>query len=288
MPYHLITQDGKTCVAKEGEDMPIPGGCHDTEEEARVHMAALYANEPDASKAENETALEGVTESYVVNYAVKAVGDWELDVLAIPFGGRDSDGQYFDANTDLMLDAFPTPVPVYYHSLKEGTKDFDSRPIVLGQTAGVTQQPDGIHARVILNKAIAQAAKVWEAAKQGLAVASSGTIKHLARLDLGGRLVPYDKGTPGRIAVWPFGELSLWDSGPGMARQAHPYALATPALKMVYEQAGIALPESIDLDTDSTEAEGKGEISRGPAAKRESGKETKPKRTKKVDTEDTN
>src|SRR3990172_4613715 len=121
MPYHLMTKDGKTCVAKEGEDMPIPGGCHDTEEEARKHMAALYANEPDASKTQGG---DGVTERIIVNYAVKAVGDWELDVLAVPFVGKDSDGQWFDANTDLMLSHFPTPPAVYYHSIKEGTRQF--------------------------------------------------------------------------------------------------------------------------------------------------------------------
>ena len=35
-------------------------------------------------------------------YAVKAVGDWEIEILAIPFGDVDSDGQYFDADTDIM------------------------------------------------------------------------------------------------------------------------------------------------------------------------------------------
>ncbi len=32
--------------------------------------------------------------------AIKAVGDWELDVLAIPFS-KDTDGQWFDENTDI-------------------------------------------------------------------------------------------------------------------------------------------------------------------------------------------
>lgn len=48
MPYHIIKQGEKHCIAKEGEDTPIAGGCHATEAEARDHMAALYANEPDA------------------------------------------------------------------------------------------------------------------------------------------------------------------------------------------------------------------------------------------------
>ena len=52
-----------------------------------------------------------------MEYAIKAIlnddGEWELDVLAIPFGGTDSDGQYFDADTDTMPDVFKTPAIVY-------------------------------------------------------------------------------------------------------------------------------------------------------------------------------
>lgn len=48
MPWHLVTRGGKHCVAKEGSDEPIAGGCHDTKEEAARHMAALYKNYKDA------------------------------------------------------------------------------------------------------------------------------------------------------------------------------------------------------------------------------------------------
>lgn len=51
MPYHLEKQNNRYCVVKDGETTPIPGGCHDTEQEAQDHMAALYANEPDAAKS---------------------------------------------------------------------------------------------------------------------------------------------------------------------------------------------------------------------------------------------
>src|SRR5690349_8507734 len=79
--------------------------------------------------------------------AVKAITDgpeWALDVLAAPFDSRDSDGQWFDARTDYMLDHFKTPVPVYYHSLKKGG-GFADKPEVLGNTVSLSVQPDGIH-----------------------------------------------------------------------------------------------------------------------------------------------
>ncbi len=49
MPYHVIKNGDQFCVALEGEDTPIEGGCHMSEQEAQDHMSALYANVPDAA-----------------------------------------------------------------------------------------------------------------------------------------------------------------------------------------------------------------------------------------------
>ncbi len=51
-----------------------------------------------------------MAEEIVGGIAIKAVGDWELDVLAIPFGSKDSDGQWFDENTDIMPEAFSASI----------------------------------------------------------------------------------------------------------------------------------------------------------------------------------
>jgi HK97 family phage prohead protease len=45
MPWEIKEQDGKQCVFKQGESSPIPGGCHNTLEEATRHMSALYSSE---------------------------------------------------------------------------------------------------------------------------------------------------------------------------------------------------------------------------------------------------
>lgn len=46
MPWHISEQDGKYCVVKNDTNETVT--CHDTEQEAKDHVAALYANEPSA------------------------------------------------------------------------------------------------------------------------------------------------------------------------------------------------------------------------------------------------
>jgi hypothetical protein len=177
--------------------------------------------------------------------AIKAVGDWELDILAIPFKSVDSDGQWFDEDTDIMHDAFTTPLAVYQHGIEQGAQSMQSKLIVVGKTqAGtLTKQADGWHIRVILDKAIEAAKRLMDAAKQGLVNVSSGSISHLARLDVGGRVIPYEKNRAGRIAVWPFAEISLWEQGNGNMQPANRFASAMPVVKAIYREAGISFPE---------------------------------------------
>jgi len=177
-----------------------------------------------------------------MKFAIKVSGDWELDVLAIPFGSVDSDRQYFDAETDIMPDVFTSPAIVYYHGINPDSRSVQNNPPLIGKAIGIEKKADGWHVRVLLDKTHKYAKRIWEAAKEGLAAASSGSIAHLARLS-GGKM--YDKSVSGRIAVWPFAELSLIDIGDGR-RPANPYAVALPALKAVYKQAGIDLPDDID------------------------------------------
>jgi len=185
--------------------------------------------------------------------AVKAIGDWEIEVRAVPFGA-DGDNQTFDAETDYMLGDFPTPAIIYHHGVKQGRTGFEDKPIVIGKTVAAEKRSDGIWLRVVLDKLNEYARKVWEAAKAGLAVASSDSIAHLARLDIDGKRIPYEK-RPGRIAVWPLAAVSLWDAGSGQLVPASPNALAMPALKTIYEQAGLILPDISGEDEPQAEME---------------------------------
>ncbi len=185
--------------------------------------------------------------------AVKLAGDWMLDVCAVPFGSKDSDGQTFDPSTDIMEGTFGSPLIAYQHGISQGAKSIQEKPIKLGhvEPGSLTKQGDGWHVRVILDKTIKQARDIYEAAKRGLVAVSSGSISHLARLDIGGKMHMYDKGKPGRIAVWPLAEISLWETGGGNMNPANRYAYALPAMKAIYREAGIPFPVvTVSSDTD--------------------------------------
>lgn len=153
--------------------------------------------------------------------AVKAGDEWMLDVLAVPYGGdrdgKDSDGQYFSPKTRLHLDKFEKPIILYYHGYNEdGTPQGD--PVIIGEAVSHETKQDGVWWRIALDKANELAKRVWDAAKQGIAKASSGSIAHLVR---------YDKRT-GEIQNWPLVEISLFDAI-GKRQPANQYAVAMPA-----------------------------------------------------------
>ncbi len=173
--------------------------------------------------------------------AIKA-GDgdeWALDVLGVPYGGpnngRDSDGEYFSAQTKLYLDRYPTVPAVYYHGYDENGQPA-SEPQIIGKTTGSEVRANGVWFRVVLDKANDYARRVWEAAKQGIARASSGSIAHLRRV-----------GPDGHITHWPVAELSIFDAV-GKRQPANQYAVALPVMKAVYDQAGLTLPDDIEGD----------------------------------------
>ena len=177
--------------------------------------------------------------------AIKAVGDWELDINALPFGTKDSDGQWFDENTDTMPEAFTTPLVVYQHGIEKGAKGLQGKLEVIGKSVAgsLRKEADGWHVRVVLNKLSEYAKAIMDAAKSGLVAVSSGSIAHLARLDIGNKIIPYEKDRPGRIAVWPFAEISLWEQGNGNVKPANRSAVAMPVMKAIYREAGISFPE---------------------------------------------
>lgn len=181
-------------------------------------------------------------------FAIKSDDDaWELDVLGVPFGGhnngRDVDGEYFSPQTKLYLDRYGTVPVVYYHGLDANTGRPSSEPQYIGKTTRYEVKADGVWFRVALDKANDYAARVWAAARQGIAKASSGSIEHLRRV-----------AQDGHITHWPVAELSIFDAV-GNRQPANQYAVALPAAKAVYAQAGISLPDDIEgVDADDAEA----------------------------------
>ncbi len=223
------------------------GICYASVVEGKAEAIAEAGKHGFAMKADEVRMIRG---------PVKAVGDWELDVLAVPFVGVDGDGQYFDASTDVMEKAFSTPIGIYQHGIKQGGQDYQDKPVIVGYTKPGTleKRADGWHIRMILDQTIKLAKEIMDAAWKGLVNVSSGSVSHLARLQVGSKLVPYSKDQPGRIAVWPIAEISLWESGNGNFNPASRFAVATPVLKAIYRGANIAIPEILNTDSNSPEA----------------------------------
>ncbi len=183
--------------------------------------------------------------------AVKALDDWRLDVNPVPFGSRysaDSDGQWFDATTDIMEKAFNTPLVIYQHGVKRGARGMADKPLVIGESIPNTwnKQSDGWHIEVLLDRTKEPAADIMKAAHKREVAVSSDSISHLARLEVGGKLIQYEKNKAGRIAVWPLAGFSLWELGNGNFRPANRMAVALPTMKAMYREAGLRFPVILD------------------------------------------
>ncbi len=175
----------------------------------------------------------------LVVIAVKADnGDWVLDVLGIPFGGpfkgKDRAGDFFSAKSNIHQDQFAEIPAVYAHGLDPVTGDGVVKPAYIGKASYSHVDSRGHWYKVVLNKASEYARKIWDAALKGMAGASTGAIAHLVR-----------RSDNGHLDEWPAAEMTLVD-GSGNLSPVNPYAIAVPALKTLYGEAGMKLdlPES--------------------------------------------
>lgn len=169
------------------------------------------------------------------NISVKAVGDWVLEVLGVPYGSPqdlDSDGQYFNEDSNTHEAKLPTIPAVYYHGRDENGKKSDT-PEYIGTAKHLRTDKQGVWYEVALDKMNQFAARVWEAAKDNIARASSGSAGHLVRIE-----------DDGHIREWPVMELSVFDAV-GNRQPSNRHAVAMPMMKAIYLQAGIKLPSEI-------------------------------------------
>jgi len=166
---------------------------------------------------------------------VKATDEpWIVNVLGVPYGGpydggTDYHGEFFTRDTDLWLDKFPKRPIVYYHGFE------DPLPEIIGEELEWWRDEEGVWFKVRLDKTREYARRVYEAAKKGLATASSGAIGHLVRTKENGEIV-----------VWPIGEISLMDES---KRPANPLARVELAhAKAVFERAGLPHEAAIEAE----------------------------------------
>lgn len=228
MPYTIVDNgadagDERYCVHKKDEEgQPIGKslGCHPSRDKAESQIAAIWANEK--------------TVSHKGWYALKANGEWELEVLGVPFGGpdsgKDADGEFFSPRTDLML-KIGDKRPVLYNHGHDPDNAMEFRPEVIGEAEYIRVDEKGHWFRVVLNQASERSRRIVESAKQGLARASSGAVNYLTRT----------MRNTGEILLWAFSELTLIDKEPGKREPANEYAVAH--LKAAFKEAGLELPE---------------------------------------------
>ncbi len=180
---------------------------------------------------------------------VKAAGDFELDILANPYGGpnggKDSDGEFFSPNTKFHEDKIPYPPIVHYHGYGDDKKP-EGLPDFLGMPTKRWVDKLGVWYRAALDPANARTPKMMAAAKAGTLRASTGVVLATHRLN---------KAT-GEILSWLNGEISIFDTSTGK-RPANGYAVALPALKATYVKAGLTLPDMTETNaTPETDATG--------------------------------
>jgi hypothetical protein len=182
------------------------------------------------------TEAEVIEQEYWT-WTVKASGEWELEILGVPFGGplngKDRQKEYFDIKSQIHQHIYPEIPVTYFHALNTaGAPTGD--PVYIGKARYDRMDSRGHWYRVVLDKTSALAARVWEAAKKGMAAASSETLAHLARV-----------ARDGHIENWPVAGMAVLDVADGRV-PVNSYAVALPAMKAIYRDAGIEFPAMTD------------------------------------------
>lgn len=153
--------------------------------------------------------------------------------LAVPFGGllkgKDLDGEFFDASSDLCLPWFgETGRPVLYgHGLNPATKAE-----VVGRQTSLDQRDDGWWIEAELDKNSRYRTMIGKLVEQDALSFSSGAMPHLVRT-----------GKDGRIERWPWVETSLTPT-PSNAL-AVVYAVKSADMAEHYAAANIDIPAQL-------------------------------------------
>ena len=164
MPWKIQEDDGRFCVHKEGPDGSVGEtvACHDTEDEAKAQLAALYASEDDA---DGKTVT---TEAVPVNFHMALAKRWpdptDGDVLYV-------EGYANTATADRVNDLIEPK------AFEEGLGEYMRNPIVLfnhdldrpvGKVVDAAIDAVGLRVRVAIDKSLEWGAKVAKMIERGI------------------------------------------------------------------------------------------------------------------------
>lgn len=203
MPFVIKQRGDEHCVYTQGEDGEAKGdphGCHPTREKALAQMRALYANVPEARKAE-PMILFGA--------AVKAMGDGLVGGYLIQYGSeatKDAEGEWFTEETDFDTE-FPARTSVYYHH------GFDPS-IGRERLTHGTLERDAIGVKVAakLDMSNPKHVAIYRGVERGEMGWSSGSLPHIT--------IPPRERAGGAIKQWPLGHDSSLTRIPADRRNA--------------------------------------------------------------------
>ena len=172
----------------------------------------------------------------------ESLGKNKWRVLAIPYGGpfkgKDLDGEFFSARTDIKPDWFDRRPLVWHHNLDKTMDD-----AVLGTSDDLEQEDDGWWSTLWLDRSNRYWAEVEKLLNAGKLYGSSGSLPNFVRTDA----------KTGEILVWPYIEQTLTPT------PANPYSRIVPAKAVAhFDEADIGLHPAVRgllSDLESPEAD---------------------------------
>jgi HK97 family phage major capsid protein len=254
MPYMMVHEDDMFCVHKQMED-ESPGEkikCHKTEQEAKDHMAALYASEgKNALKAISETDDELRVGNYIVLF-----GGRDLEGIASTRKNPDGSlGEHFSPNVEIESSYTKSG-----HVLVDWEHGFDPDEMgndqdeLLGHVdmKSIRRDAVGIYAERVLNRRAAYMQWLEELIKAGLVGNSTEAI------DKGVK-----KHADGEIMVWPLRRDTL-TVNPMESRMLTENAVA--AFKALGLQKKLVITPDLGANTATQTPEGKPEAEKSAAS----------------------
>lgn len=170
-------------------------------------------------------------DDYTAPTQVKAtiIDDDHFRLLAIPFGGplggRDLDGEFFSAKTDIKPDWFAERPVLWHHGQDRFMAD-----TVVGKATDLTLEDDGWWVDVWLKHGEQRAELIKRLASKAPIYGSSGTIGYLRKATKGGE-----------ILVWPYVEQTLTTS------PQNNLSVAKPAKALLDDYASAFIPVRSDV-----------------------------------------
>lgn len=171
-----------------------------------------------------------------------------LKILAVPFGSRDYYGTFFSEKTDFMESFLALPPSFYWHGA--ATKSLTD---TIATTLRRWKDEAGLWFEVLLDLTIPEALRVWNAAQEGNAYASTGAIPASIKV-----------APNGEVLKWFIGDLSIFDLDVENGRIPANYeAVAVPsteAIRAVLNESARMLFDNAFLDTGTNSSPGMTEI----------------------------